>query len=68
MDNTPISGLLDEEKDMKLRRFLLKFDSRVKMWAEAHSKEPDVASNPPVYWDEYLKDFIWINRETRRMK
>ncbi len=63
-----VSNLLDEDKDFKLRRFLLKFDSRVKTWAESHSKEPAVASNPPIYWDNELNDFFWANRRNRRAR
>lgn len=62
------TSLIDPEKDLKLKAYLVKFKDRVEMWAKAHSKELHVASNPPIYWDDTLRDFVWMNRETRRIR
>jgi len=57
-----------QEQLLKLQAYLVNNADRIKQWAEAHSKEPGVASNPPVYWNPVIREFYWLNRANRRKR
>lgn len=55
-----------QEQLLKLKTYLINNAARIEQWAKAHSKQSAIASNPPIYWNPFTREFYWKNRKARR--
>lgn len=49
---------------LKLQSFMTKFKDAIENWCESHP----IGVKPPIVWNDYYQDFIWLNRKQRRDK
>ncbi len=54
------------DKEIKYEAYLVKYDSRIKQWRDAHWRTPAIRDTPPIVWDSEISDYVWMNREWRR--
>lgn len=57
----PLS-LEQQEQLQKLQWFMNTNQKIIVAWGESHPAHV----KPPIYWNEELKDFFWMNRKQRR--
>lgn len=52
------------EKQQKFELFKARNRHIIELWMASHPKH----IYPPIYWNEYRKDFAWLTRQERRFK
>lgn len=51
-----------QDQILKLQAFFTKFKEIIEAWGKTHPGQ----AQPPIVWDETVKDFRWQNRKERR--
>jgi hypothetical protein len=60
--------IADELKDLKYKNYLINFKDRVKQWKFAHTDKSGSCPEIPLYWDSEMKEWVWLNRASRRIR